>query len=250
MTNSVYLYFTVLSSGIADAKKKLQESLNDIMNSMKNVDDAVRNIIERIINDSKGKHEEIKDLLKKLMKTVTGSNGNDTDMLLSPFSFLFLRVELFLSSLYVRNHLRKERKLWIWSYLLEKSLMENFIFCAVKMEFWLKTQVSVNSSHCWHLILQGVKMIEGEELEKYRLMWFLWRNNKNIVSRYEKSLLKIGSKQIKLRENSVRSCSSFLKKYKSEVNQTKQISLRMKTLGKEYVMYIVNTAFKEHLRKI
>lgn len=93
-------------------------------------------------------------------------------------------------------------------------------------------------------------MIEGEELEKYRLMWFLWRNNKNIVSRYEKSLLKIGSKQIKLRENSVRSFSSFLKKYKSEVNQTKRISLRMKTLGKEYVMYIVNTAFKEHLRKI
>ena len=88
MTNSVYLYFTVLSSGIADAKKKLQESLNDIMNSMKNVDDAVRNIIERIINDSKGKDEEIKDLLKKLMKAVTGSNGNDTDMLLSPFSFL------------------------------------------------------------------------------------------------------------------------------------------------------------------
>ena len=135
MTNSVYLYFTVLSSGIADAKKKLQESLNDIMNSMKNVDDAVRNIIERIINDSKGKDEEIKDLLKKLMKAVTGSNGNDTDMLLSPFSFLFLRVELFLSSLYVRNHIRKERKLWIWSYLLEKSLMENFIFCAVKMDF-------------------------------------------------------------------------------------------------------------------
>ena len=23
------------------------------------------------------------------------------------------------------------RKLWIWSHLLEKSLMENFIFCAV-----------------------------------------------------------------------------------------------------------------------
>ena len=34
------------------------------------------------------------------------------------------------------------RKLWIWSLLLEKSLMENFIFCAVKqpvykqLTFW------------------------------------------------------------------------------------------------------------------
>ena len=29
------------------------------------------------------------------------------------------------------------RKLWIWSHLLEKSLMENLIFCAVRLlEFW------------------------------------------------------------------------------------------------------------------
>ena len=28
-----------------------------------------------------------------------------------------------------RDHIR--RKMWIWSYLLKKSLMENFIFCAV-----------------------------------------------------------------------------------------------------------------------
>ena len=27
------------------------------------------------------------------------------------------------------DHIR--RKLWIWSHLLQKSLMENFIFCAV-----------------------------------------------------------------------------------------------------------------------
>ena len=27
------------------------------------------------------------------------------------------------------------RKLWIWSYLLKKSLMENFIFCAVLCNF-------------------------------------------------------------------------------------------------------------------
>ena len=26
------------------------------------------------------------------------------------------------------------KKLWIWSHLLEKSSMENFIFCAVKQE--------------------------------------------------------------------------------------------------------------------
>ena len=89
MTNSVRLYFAVLSSGIADAKKKLQESLNDIMNSMKNVDEAVRNIMERIINDSKGKYEEIKDLLKKLMNAVTGSNDNNTGMFLARVVFSF-----------------------------------------------------------------------------------------------------------------------------------------------------------------
>lgn len=89
MTKSVCFYFPVLSSGIADAKKKLQESLNDIMDSMKNVDKAVQNIMERIINDSKGKYEEIKDLLKKLMNAVTGSNGNNTGMSFSRTVFSF-----------------------------------------------------------------------------------------------------------------------------------------------------------------
>ena len=36
---------------------------------------------------------------------------------------------------FIKNFFSKgdqiRRKLWIWSYLLEKSLMENFIFCAV-----------------------------------------------------------------------------------------------------------------------
>ena len=27
------------------------------------------------------------------------------------------------------------RKLWIWSHLLKKSLMENFMFCAVKIDY-------------------------------------------------------------------------------------------------------------------
>ena len=30
------------------------------------------------------------------------------------------------------------RKLWIWSHLLKKSLMENFIFCAMKNDLFLE----------------------------------------------------------------------------------------------------------------
>ena len=38
---------------------------------------------------------------------------------------------------------RKLRKRWIWSYLLKKSLIENFIFCAV---LTLKLMIQVTST--------------------------------------------------------------------------------------------------------
>ena len=37
------------------------------------------------------------------------------------------------------------RKLWIWSHLLEKSLMENFIFCVVEREDKQQIKIALSS---------------------------------------------------------------------------------------------------------
>ena len=59
---------------------------------------------------------------------------------------------------------------------------------------------------------------------------------------------KIGSKQMKLRKSSEYYAQVFFRKCESEVNQTERIFLRMKILGEECVMYVVNAVFREELR--
>ena len=55
------------------------------------------------------------------------------------------------------------RKLGIWSYLLKKSVMENFIFCAVK--FFLRVIKLTHTqfgSHCTFISLVGVHSLESQ----------------------------------------------------------------------------------------
>ena len=43
-------------------------------------------------------------------------------------------MKFFIKDFFSKFH-QIRRKLWIWSHLLKKSLMEDFIFCAVKLKY-------------------------------------------------------------------------------------------------------------------
>jgi len=73
-------YKNMLGSGITDAKAKLEESLKGIMSSMKGVDAAIRKAIEDAIANGKGKYDDVKDLLKKLLSTMTDGNSASTEV--------------------------------------------------------------------------------------------------------------------------------------------------------------------------
>ena len=54
---------------------------------------------------------------------------------------------------FIKNFFSKcdqiRRKLRIWSHLLKKSLMENFIFCAVPLAIWVTTSSCLNVVPCF-----------------------------------------------------------------------------------------------------
>ena len=60
----------------------------------------------------------------------------------------------------------------IWSHLLKKSLMENFIFCLVPKSMLLSPTVQWNQNYRWNNILTGSG---GSSNRVYLFCWFPWK---------------------------------------------------------------------------